>query len=340
MISAKKKHMVIILWMGVILGLLRGEQLMADQAIEQTNMRDVFIYPDRDNKLYYVFAFYRWHNLPPIFYYTSPDLKTLSQSRVAFSPESDFFCPTQGWAPEVHSYRGRYYILTSFKGEDSARGTYILSAQNVGGPYSMHSAQPLTPPSLSCLDGTLYVDESEQPWLVYSREWTDTGMGELYGVKLKDDLSAALANPLLLFRGSDVPWNVDMPWEEPVAGESHAMVLEAPFLYRMPSGTLWMIYSGFAQLDGQYPYTIGAAWSETGKVTGPWHHLSEPLHKMDGAHGMIFKSLTDDLVLCFHSPNTNGQEKAVLMKIKESGKELLLSTWSGDNQASNWISYE
>ena len=69
------------------------------------------------------------------------------------------------------------------------RGAGLRSSPT--GPFVPWSDGPLTPPGIPCLDGTLFIDDDSQPWLVYSRgsEGAPGGAagiadGEMYALRL------------------------------------------------------------------------------------------------------------------------------------------------------------
>ena len=63
-------------------------------------------------------------------------------------------------------------MFATFRRKDNDRlGTAVLSAEEPTGPFSLHSEGPVTPADWSSLDGTLYIDETDQPWMVFCHEW-------------------------------------------------------------------------------------------------------------------------------------------------------------------------
>lgn len=56
------------------------------------------------------------------------------------------------------------------------------------------------------LDGTLYVDPSGQPWMVYAHEWLQTVDGTMEAIRLAPDLTRTIGDPVLLFKASDASW--------------------------------------------------------------------------------------------------------------------------------------
>ena len=104
--------------------------------------------------------------------FTSDDLETWQGPIPAFRPPAGFWADTQFWAPEVHALDGRFYMFATFASSDPTagpRGVQVLVADDPTGPYLPWSDGPVTPRDVPCLDGTLFVDDDEAPWLVYSR---------------------------------------------------------------------------------------------------------------------------------------------------------------------------
>lgn len=67
--------------------------------------------------------------------YRSDDLEEWAGPIPAFRPPPGFWADRNFWAPEVHRYQGRFYMLASFKAEGRPRGTQILVADRPEGPY-------------------------------------------------------------------------------------------------------------------------------------------------------------------------------------------------------------
>ena len=77
--------------------------------------------------------------------YVSEDLVEWSDPIEAFTKPTDFWADRDFWAPEVHCYRGSYYMFVSFRSETAERGTQILKASSPLGPFLPHSNGPVTP---------------------------------------------------------------------------------------------------------------------------------------------------------------------------------------------------
>jgi beta-xylosidase len=157
----------------------------------------------------------------------------------------------------------------------------------------------VTPSDFMTLDGTLYVDPAGKPWMVYAHEWMQKIDGTIEALPLKDDLSAAAGDPILLFKGSDAPW---LDEQAVPSARSAIYVTDGPELFRTKDGHLLMLWSSYEKnsfgLDG---YVETLARSKTGELKGPWEQLP-PLVRNDSGHGMLFRTFEGQLMLVVHQP--------------------------------------
>ncbi|MDR0584369.1 MAG: glycoside hydrolase family 43 protein [Treponema sp.] len=233
----------------------------------------------------------------------------------AFRPADGFWSETNFWAPEVHRYKGSWYMFATFKPRQGGRGTAVLKSESgVKGPYAPWSLNaggasgPVTPADWECLDGTFFI-EGETPYLVFCREWRQVGDGQICAMPLTEDIRRAAAAPKLLFRASEAPWV-----HEPQGRAPGTYVTDGPFMHRTGDGALLMLWSSFDK-DGNY--CTGTARSRDGTLTGPWTQSGEPLHNADGGHGMIFRGTEGTLYLVIHRPNKTPFERPVFIEITE-----------------------
>ncbi len=269
--------------------------------LEQIHLRDPFIMPYVGK--YYLYGtrgFECWDKGMGFDVYESEDLKEWSNPVPVFEPDENFKYKYHFWAPEVHFYRGKFYMFASFKNPDCHRRTIILKSDSPKGPFSPH-CENLTPEDWDCLDGTLYV-ENGVPYAVFCHEWTQIHDGEMVSVKLKGDLSGTDGDYKILFRASQPFW---------AAEGSTDFVTDGPFLLRMESGKLLMLWSSLVGNN----YVQAVSESDNG-VEGPWTHL-EPLFAKDGGHGMIFEDYGGSKYLVLHSPNQTGKEHPRLFPVCE-----------------------
>jgi len=224
----------------------------------------------------------------------------------------------QFWAPEVHRYRGAFYLIASYFSEATGyRGSAILRSESPTGPFVEITDGHVTPRGTDCIDATLYVDEKGAPWLVFVDEWTSTpdGIGRMDAARLSDDLSRLITEPRELFRADDPVW-------------SKSGVTDGCFMHRTASGDLLMLWSNFDD-DG---YCIALAHSTNGKIDGDWVQdrttivSRRNLGENDGGHGMLFSDTDGQGYICLHSPNSRKSgkvEEVILIPYDEMGDTVI-----------------
>lgn len=275
------------------------------------NIRDPFVL--KTGGKYYLYGTRgetAWTSADGLDVYVSDDLENWSEPQECFTVTEDFWANKEVWAPEVHEYKGRFYMFVSFRSDTKLRATQILRAETPMGPFLPFTDGPITPEGWQCLDGTFYVDPDGKPYIVFCREWVQVTDGEIHAMPLTDDLSAAAGEPIKLFSASMPEW----------ADKSRDMfVTDGPFMYTTKEGNLLMIWSTFTPSG----YVQAVSYSDNGRIDGKWIH-PKPLFDKDGGHGMIFDDLNGQKYLILHSPNENPLERPVLIKIKEENGTLVL----------------
>lgn len=284
--------------------------------ISDIHIRDPFILPY--NGTYYLYGTRgknAFETTSPLGFdvYISTDLEHWSDAIECFKPEADFWGTKDFWAPEVHVYKGKFYMFASFKNETECRGTQILIADDPKGPFREHSKKAVTPHDWECLDGTLHVANGT-PYIVFCHEWVQVKDGEMCALKLSDNLTHAIGEPILLFRASDPAWITRRRGID-------NFVTDGPYCYRNSVGKLFMIWSSFAQ-NG---YVQAVATSDNNEIDGNWTHGHPLLFNRDGGHGMLFKTFNGELKLILHRPNTNPMERPVLFDVAESNDMLKIA---------------
>lgn len=280
--------------------------------INEINIRDPFVLPYKEK--YYMYGTRGptcWGECDGFDVYISEDLSDWSNPIEAFHKPDGFWADRNYWAPEVHYYKGAFYAFVSFKSQDRCRGTQILISDSPTGPFSVHSDGPVTPSDWECLDGTLYVDDKGQPYMVFCHEWVQVGDGEICAVKLSPDLSKAISDPELLFTASN------SPWPRPIRNGPN-YVTDGPYIFQPdnPGKPLVMLWSS---LGDNNAYIQIISISDSGSITGPWRHDEDLLYKSDGGHGMIFSTFNGDLYLTLHSPNKTLQERPMFIPLTVEG---------------------
>ncbi|GHV55374.1 glycosyl hydrolase family 43 [Spirochaetia bacterium] len=288
--------------------------------ISDIQIRDPFV--ALENGTYYLFGstdkdIWKSRAIGFDFYISDSGLTHFEGPFPAFRPAADFWSETNFWAPEVHQWKGAYYMFATFKPKEGRRGTAVLKSESgIRGPYQPWSLTaagapgPVTPAEWECLDGTLFIEQGK-PYLVFCHEWQQVGDGQICAMPLTDDLRQAdkAASPKILFRAGEAPWAYPLKGRAP-----GSYVTDGPFMHRTQNGTLLMLWSSFGE-DGRY--CIGAARSQDGTLNGPWVQEPEPLYSADGGHGMLFHSAEGKLFLAVHTPNKTPNERAVFIEMEE-----------------------
>lgn len=281
---------------------------------EHLQIRDPFIFPMPSESRYYLFGTTDtnpWNERGNGFEaYITEDLIHFDGPHSVFSPPSGFWGTHDYWAPEVHRYRGMYYMFASFKSTQRRRGTQILSSASILGPYAPLENQAVTPFEWECLDGTLFVDRAEHPWIVFCHEWVQIHDGTVCAMRLSEDLTQAISDPLVLFHASEACWSSAIQRRDG-SGVCDAHVTDGPFLQRLHDGTLIMLWSSITD----YGYAMGQAHAPNGRIEGPWIQNKVPLITEDGGHGMIFTDFSGHLNVVYHTPNTTPHERLACSKV-------------------------
>jgi beta-xylosidase len=233
------------------------------------------------------------------------------------------------WAPEVHAFRGKYYLFTTFNAWReklderpgrpfiNKRASQILVADRPLGPFRPFANQPHTPPGEMTLDATFWFEDGV-PWLIYCHEWVQLGDGLIKAIRLRDDLSATVGAPITILNSGEVPWTKQ---RINYRGTNYpGVVTDGPYLWRTKNDKLLLLWSSWTPTNA---YATAFAVSDSGKITGPWRHEPpEPILQDDRGHGMIFRDFNGRLLLSlhryFHQPKTRVQ----LWELEDTGDTL------------------
>lgn len=310
-------------------------------------LHDPWILADQPTRTYFLYTSARSAagKGPAILAYHSQDLQTWSGPYEVFHvPTGSWANPAEGpWAPEVHPYRGRYYLFTTLHNSHTAlplkpdananpskgthisvtyngvgphlRGTEVFVADSPDGPFLPIADKPIPPQDSMTLDGTLYVEDGI-PYMVYAHEWTQLIDGTLEAIAMNQDLSASVGTPIYLFKASDAPWLAD---RTVTTNEPGNYVTDGPELYRTHSGKLLMLWSSYQ--DGSYVEAV--AHSVSNKLRGPWKQ-DGILVGGDSGHGMLFHTFDGHLKLILHHPFAYPQSRGVLYDIDDTGDTIRL----------------
>lgn len=262
---------------------------------EDINIRDPFIL--NDGEYYYMYGSTDeniWGGPCKGFdVYKSRDLREFQGPYRVFEREEGFWADENYWAPEVHKYKGRYYMIASFFTRGRRRACQIMVSDSPLGKFQP-LAEPVTPVDRDCLDGTLYV-ENGVPYLVFCHEWQQIVDGEICIMKLSEDLKRAVSEPETIFSASSVGWV--KPQHDDRYGDVY--ITDGPFFHKLRSGKLLMLWSSFSERG----YAVAMAVSDSGSVCGKFRHIDELLFDDNGGHGMLFYDKHGKLNLVLHNPN-------------------------------------
>jgi arabinan endo-1,5-alpha-L-arabinosidase len=296
-----------------------------DVRLADERLRDSCVWVDVVAQTYYLVSAGRRgpNGRPTVVQYTSKDLQTWNGPRVIFEIPENLWTKRAIWAPELHAYKGKFYLFLTFDSDQKfpeqwrdwlprvKRGSQVLVADRMDGPFQpFDTTRSTLPEDMMTLDGTLWVEDGV-PYMVFCHEWVQIKDGTVECVRLKDDLSATVGEPVRLFHGSDAPW----PRKSPQYG---CTVTDGPWLYRMKSGKLAMVWSS----GGPAGYTTGLAISDSGKLAGPWRQQAEPVFGADGGHAMLFRRLDGQLMMILHQPNIAPRERAVILEMEDTGETI------------------
>jgi beta-xylosidase len=312
---------------------LEGGQLSAAPAtaplhLAEMPLHDPYILAHEASRTYYLYTsnIQRMSGAAGVgtMVYKSKDLLNWEHPVPVFLVPATSFAKQGGWAPEVHLYKGRYYLFVTLHNETKViqadapfpthvRGTIVAVSDSPDGPFKMlDETGPVAPANFMTLDGTLYIDGESKPWMIYAHEWVQKLDGTMEAVPLKPDLSTAAGPPVHLFKASDAPWI-----NAAIKPDAHGLtyVTDGPQFFRTRDKHLLMLWSSYE--NGVYVETV--ARSKSGELTGPWEQL-DPLVKGDSGHGMLFCTFEGQLMMVLHRPFKNARGK--LYEMSDEGDRL------------------
>ena len=329
----------------------RPEEAITQPLTPRTGLRlpeffvhDPWILAEPSTQTYYLYTS-AWtkqtgRNRTGTFAYKSKDLLTWEGPFLVFVCPDDSWAVPQvtAWAPEVHAFKGKYYLFTTLHNPQKPlptlvparpnlmRGTMIAVSDSPEGPFTLLKKDgPVTPPDFMTLDGTLYVDRTGGPWMVYAHEWIQKIDGTIEALPLNADLSAAAGSPILLFKGSDAPW---LNEQAVPSARSAIYVTDGPELFRTKDDHLLMLWSSYEKNSfGRDGYVETLARSKSGELKGPWEQLP-PLVRNDSGHGMLFRTFAGQLMLVVHQPFIGAHAK--LYEMEDLGDNLRVVKYRDD----------
>ena len=286
--------------------------------------RDPFIVAH--DGIYYLYCATGSKDGKSIVAYRSRDLEEWEEPVEVYRLSTETWKLAELWAPEVHLYRGKFYLFLSIKGKNGLRGTEISVADTPMGPFVPIADRAATPLDKSCIDGTLFVD-GDTPYIVYSRDWPDhyvpekgAYVGQLAAQQLSEDLTTPVGEPFCLFESSDCPYSAERPAKHPWQGEDVARFgSDAPFFNRLSDGRLFLTWSPFAANN----YVVLGAVAKD--IRGPWTHIDTPLYDNNGGHAMFFTDFDGVRKMCIHQPERYPDERTrIFTAVERDGQIVIL----------------
>lgn len=288
-------------------------------------LSDPFILADRETNMYYMTG-------TGGALWKSKDLKTWEGPfTVAITDPTSWMGPKPMiWAAEIHPYQGKYYYFATFTNRSlkidtvagnviERRACHVLVSDKPDGPYLPMKDPTYLPADKPTLDGTLWIEDGK-PYLVYCYEWLQNLNGTIEKIELKSDLSGTVGEGEVLFRASDSPWSREKNKD---GIEVPNKVTDGPYLFRTETGRLGMIWTSWIY----DVYTQGIAYSERGRLDGPWIQEKNPITPPNYGHGMLFHTLNNKPLMAIHShKNINGRYYRVphLFEVDLSGDKLTI----------------
>lgn len=286
--------------------------------LTELRIRDPYIVPYKDT--YYLYGTLGGDRDKSIYAYKSCDMVNWEGPITIMTMPEDYWGVDEVWAPEVHVYRSKFYLFFSTIGRKGLRGTLIAKADDPEGPFIPISDKPATPEGLSCIDGTLYV-ENDVPYIVYSHDWPDNYineggyyLGRICAVQLSEDLSKAVGEPFCLFTSLDAPTSAKKPTVHPYGDDVVTRYgSDGPFMTRMSDGKLVLLWSPIPEMN----YIILAAVSEDGTIHGNWKHIDTPIFDKNGGHAMIFTDFNGNKKIALHYNECYPNERGTILNVEE-----------------------
>jgi hypothetical protein len=260
--------------------------------------------------------------------YRSRDLVSWQGPYVVFRVPDGNWAKDGGWAPEVHEYRGKWYLFTTLHDEEQElaappdvpirtyrRGTIVAVSDSLYGPFTpLDRDRPHTPDAFMALDGTLFVERG-QPWLVYAHEWLQRLDGTMEAVRLTPDLTGTVGDPVHLFKASDA-LGINQLITADAGGLTY--VTDGCEFYRSRTGDLLMLWSTWLGPNGAQYYAQTQARSASGTLAGPWEQRPV-LVDGDSGHGMPFRAFDGTLLMVLHRPFGSPSTRAKLYELHDAG---------------------
>lgn len=266
--------------------------------LTEIRIRDPFILPVKSEGTYYLYGTTTNLDGKGFYAYKSKDLTEWEGPFKIFTPDPSFWGTFDYWAPEVYALHGSYFLLASFNARGHHRGCQFLKSDKAAGPFVPYG-DILTPTDWDCLDGTYYEDKNNNPFIIYSHEWTQISDGAMEIAPLSKDLSHRIGPSRTLFHASDAGWPSIPSWSD-----KKIYVTDGPFVVKDDNRKAYLLWSSFGSKD----YITGYSKPIKDFADGGFKHSATALPIEDAGHAMAFKSLSGIDFLCFHKVNSDNSK--------------------------------
>jgi beta-xylosidase len=163
------------------------------------------------------------------------------------------------WAPEIHAWRGRYYVYYVGRKQGGPLSVAVATADKPQGPYTDHGI--LVSQEAGSIDAMAVDDERGERWMLWKEDGNSRKLPTpIWAQRLNEDGTRLVGERVELIRN-------DEPWE--------GAVVEGPFVLRR-GDWFYLFYSGGACCGRGCTYGLGVARARN--LLGPWEkHPSNPI---------------------------------------------------------------
>lgn len=267
--------------------------------IDTMNLRNPFIYLDKENLTYYMSGdggavwvsndLHKWKGPYDL-------LELDSTIWIGMFPQIS--------SPEIHRYNNKFYFVATFTRPDVVienvsgtdiprRSCQLLVADSLQGPYKPIDAEtPLLPAAQASLSATFCNDEYGAGYIIYSRDYRQTGDGTVQILRLDDNFGGRIGEPFVMFRASQNEWS------KAKGGDYvYSPRMDGAFLFDTEGLELGMLFT--TDIAGES--AVGVAYTEKNcGFNGPWHIERQPFLTGNYGEPMLFKDFDGTLVMLLH----------------------------------------
>jgi hypothetical protein len=307
----------------------RPEPEIRTVSLDEISMSDPYIYPDENTRIYYLTG--TGGRL-----YKSKDLKMWTGPYPIIDLSGTWMDGLFVAAAEIHHIGNKYFYAGTWSDHSTLieavprrynvprNQTQLLVADSPDGPFKPLVAEHefcLGPEDWDIIDGTLY-EENDTTYLVFVHEWTQLIDGTMDYMPLSKDLTHRTTEPKTIFRASEALWSKEMNsiGEATFGMKMPGWVTDGPEMFHTKTGKLGMMWSSW----GEHRYVQVVAYSESGKIVGPWIQEKEAFKGDNSGHGMLFTTFEGKRLFVVHHAEGKGPRKPQLYEIDDSGNKLIL----------------